>query len=133
MTTRNMQHITIKTSKGDRQVDAYVFGDWATHRAYVGDAPTVDDVPPHLLAAFVAAGFLEHDVPEAMRHWWVLTHVPTGLCVPPRDLGPLSEQEGILAAQHISNRMGGQRPFADSESQHTLYALVAESMDEEGL
>ncbi len=129
MTTRNMEPIKIRTTAGDREVDAYVFGKWAAHRPY--GAP--EEVPAHVAQQMASIGVFDPEV------YWRVTYIPTGRCVPPSHLGPMSEQEAILLAQYFNHRIQ-ETPIDPDPTQPKditpgciLDALHAELLDEEGL
>ncbi len=78
--------ITIRTTKGEQTVGAFVFGAWAVHRE------------------------VNYNTRRTPR--WAITHVRTGYCVPPFYTEDLSKAMALKVARALDERHGDVEPSA---------------------
>lgn len=89
--------ITIRTTLGETQVAADIFGAWAVHEHWTGRIQR--------------------------RRVWAITHVRTGLCIPPFYTEDLSRLHATRAAKALSEKFGDVEP-GDPKIGKQMAALI---------
>jgi hypothetical protein len=89
MTTKRIE---VAFDGGSRDVDAFVFGEWAAHESVAGDQYVTDEDDNYVRSEIT---------------FWTVTHVPTGMAARKR----ITMGQALLVAETIDAALGGRLRF----------------------